>query len=692
MVSVQNIADPTMFFEFTCPQWGMMTALSKAEWTVIENTCGVQTTVGNPYAASDFLFTLNGVVSSEDPITISVVDGVYTIGISAATGTTPGSMSALDYLKAQTYLEPVSKNTISVAIPAGAVTAITVTDALLADEYAIGDVFSVINNTNGERVKLTVTANTTGGSFTISATGTAATEIPIGGILVPIYSVRQFLTEGTGIDITGGVISNTAPDQTVVLTDGTGIDVTGTYPNFTITNTAPDQTVVLTAGAGISITGTYPNFTIAATGGGGLVDGDYGDITVSGTGTVMNIDAGVVGTTEMADDAVTFAKFQNINTDKLLGRDTAVSGNVEEIGLNATLEFDGALNIRRAALTGDVTAAAGSNATTIAADAVTNAKLADMPTLTIKGNNTGGAANPLDLTVAQAWALLGMTGTANRMAIFTGANVLGSNAAYVVDPANGKMTITGVQAGANPIFRVVSGALNATTEFLKLAGTVQGSLAATIDNARNLAGTDSAYVQIRTGGAVAGDPSIQFSIAGVVTHSIGIDNSDGDKFKITPNSTTPGGVANSGLTMTNAAAALFGINKDAPAHPLDIEGRSRATEYMNTSSPPTVGAPGAGLGTGGSIGVITGGNNGFQVPFHVGTAPTNNGDMFTIGYQTVYPTSSYPVFSPAGSAAANEMAAGKYHFSATNGDGFTLTANGTLTSGDYVLIFNVFGR
>lgn len=41
------------------------------------------------------------------------------------------------------------------------------------------------------------------------------------------------------------------------------------------------------------------------TGGGGLSDGDYGDITVSGTGTVMNIDADVVGPTELAPTAVT---------------------------------------------------------------------------------------------------------------------------------------------------------------------------------------------------------------------------------------------------------------------------------------------------------------------------------------------------------------------------------------------------
>ena len=44
---------------------------------------------------------------------------------------------------------------------------------------------------------------------------------------------------------------------------GTGITVSGTFPNQTVTNSAPDQTVVLTGGTGVTTSGTYPSFTIA---------------------------------------------------------------------------------------------------------------------------------------------------------------------------------------------------------------------------------------------------------------------------------------------------------------------------------------------------------------------------------------------------------------------------------------------
>jgi hypothetical protein len=60
--------------------------------------------------------------------------------------------------------------------------------------------------------------------------------------------------------------------------------------------------------------------------GGGITDGDLGDITVSGDGTVWTID----------NDSVTYAKIQNVTaTDKILGRSSAGSGDVEEITCTA---------------------------------------------------------------------------------------------------------------------------------------------------------------------------------------------------------------------------------------------------------------------------------------------------------------------------------------------------------------------
>lgn len=59
------------------------------------------------------------------------------------------------------------------------------------------------------------------------------------------------------------------------------------------------------------------------------------------------------------------------------------------------------------ALTGDVTASgSGSAAATIANDAVSNAKLANMANSTIKGRTTAGSGDPEDMTAAQAAAIV----------------------------------------------------------------------------------------------------------------------------------------------------------------------------------------------------------------------------------------------------------------------------------------------
>jgi hypothetical protein len=93
-------------------------------------------------------------------------------------------------------------------------------------------------------------------AITINGTSTS-----LGGSISVGTVTSVAATAGTGISVSGSpitgsgtlTVTNTAPDQTVVLTAGTGISTSGTYPNFTITNTSPSS-----GGTVTSVTGTAP--------------------------------------------------------------------------------------------------------------------------------------------------------------------------------------------------------------------------------------------------------------------------------------------------------------------------------------------------------------------------------------------------------------------------------------------------
>lgn len=90
---------------------------------------------------------------------------------------------------------------------------------------------------------------------------------------------QDALSAGTGISIVSNTVTNTAPDQIVVISSGTGISATGTYPNFTIANTAPSS-----GGTVTSIATSSP-----ITGG-----------TITGSGTIGIQDAAADGSTKGA--------------------------------------------------------------------------------------------------------------------------------------------------------------------------------------------------------------------------------------------------------------------------------------------------------------------------------------------------------------------------------------------------------
>lgn len=133
---------------------------------------------------------------------------------------------------------------------------------------------------------------------------------------------------------------------------------------------------------------------------------------------------------------VTLADIADITSGRLLGRDAGSvpnPGEIEELTLGGGLEWTGTPSgIQRSALTGDVTAAAGSNATSlaagsvntieivdlavtgakIAANAVTNAKLATMAQKTIKGRaDAAGTGDPQDLSTAQVQTIINASDT-----------------------------------------------------------------------------------------------------------------------------------------------------------------------------------------------------------------------------------------------------------------------------------------
>lgn len=71
--------------------------------------------------------------------------------------------------------------------------------------------------------------------------------------------------------------------------------------------------------------------------------------------------------------AIALSKLANINTSRLLGRQSAGAGAIEEISVDTSLEFIAGLVLRRAAITGDISIPVGSNVATYDPLSIVNA-------------------------------------------------------------------------------------------------------------------------------------------------------------------------------------------------------------------------------------------------------------------------------------------------------------------------------
>lgn len=145
------------------------------------------------------------------------------------------------------------------------------------------------------------------------------------------------------------------------------------------------------SGAGFVAAGFLPGDRVQvsgfSTGGNNAVAG----VIVSVTAGKIVIGGGPLLADEAAGAAVTIAKWtsRRIDLNSAVAATAAVQANTAKVG-NATH-------------TGDVT---GSTALTIASNAVSNAKLADMATGTIKGRLLGTTGDPQDLTGTQVTSML----------------------------------------------------------------------------------------------------------------------------------------------------------------------------------------------------------------------------------------------------------------------------------------------
>ena len=151
-----------------------------------------------------------------------------------------------------------------------------------------------------------------------------------------------------------------------------------------------------------------------------------------------------VETNDIANDAVTYAKMQNVSaTQKALGRNTAGAGNVEELSLSQMMDWtsstQGTILYRGASgwaalgtgTTGNVlqTNGAGADPTwasvTPAGNSITSAMLRQSAGLSVIGNSANATANVADITAASDFQVLRRSGTAIG---FGAVNLASSNA------------------------------------------------------------------------------------------------------------------------------------------------------------------------------------------------------------------------------------------------------------------------
>lgn len=168
---------------------------------------------------------------------------------------------------------------------------------------------------------------------------TMATARLLGRTTASTGAVEE-ITIGTGLSLSAGSLSNSAPDQTVSITGAGTTVVTGTYPNFTITSNDQFVGTVTSVGGTGSVNGITLTGTVTSSGSltlGGTLSNV--SLTTQVTGTLPVGNGGTGTATAFTTGSIVFANTSGIyaqdnanfnwnNTNKTLGVGRTASSNV----------------------------------------------------------------------------------------------------------------------------------------------------------------------------------------------------------------------------------------------------------------------------------------------------------------------------------------------------------------------------
>lgn len=224
-----------------------------------------------------------------------------------------------------------------------------------------------------------------------------------------------------------------------------------------------------------------------------LVSGDIPNNAANTSGTAANI-------TATTNSTLTTLTALSLPTSQLYG--TISAAQMLPLPTNDIYVGNGSNQPAAVAMSGDVNIVA-SGATTIQPNVVTNAKLAQMPADTLKGNNTGVTANAADLTVAQVNTMLGTVTSVTASSPLQSSGGATPNISFINQSANTILAGPTTGASAAPTFRAL---VSADIPPINLASTSNGGVTGALPIANG--GTNSSTtlnnnrIMVSSGGAI----------------------------------------------------------------------------------------------------------------------------------------------------------------------------------------------